>query len=278
MASTVATQSLTEASGATGSRAGSSGVVVGYVASVALVAAAGLAAFVVDHIIAAPNLSLVFVVPVIVSAMAFGWGPSLASALLSVAVFDFFFVQPLYTFRVADPTDLWALGLLLVVAAIASTVAAESRRRALAATRSAEQAEALHALAHAIIKSEPAEAVVRTAAESLGRIFDAPAVILAERAGRLTPVAASRGASPTPADLEAARWSLENARPTRGETYPFDQADFDFWPVLTPANRRLVLGVRLTGAAGGRPAVPDRNVELVAGYLAAASAGGRRAA
>jgi K+-sensing histidine kinase KdpD len=272
MANSITVPPLSGPGEATGSRGAPRREAIGYAASVALVALAALAAFIVDHVITAPNLSLVFVLPVIASAVAFGWGPSLVSALLSVAMFDFFFVEPRYTFQVANPTDLWALGLLLVVAAIASTVATESRRRALAAGRAAEQAEALHVLAHAVIRSEPPEAVIGAAAVTLGRIFAAPAVILAETAGKLSPAASSGGGALSPPDQEAAQWSLANGKPTRAETYPFDQAAFDFWPVLTPASRRLVLGVRLADSPRGRPADPERHVELVAGYLAAALA------
>src|SRR6201992_2106520 len=105
---------------------------LGYGLSVLLVAAAGVVAFVVDHIVATPNLSLIFVLPVIVAALSFGWGPALISAMLSVAADDFFFIEPRFTFRVASPSDVWALALLLLVAAIASTVGAQSRGRALA--------------------------------------------------------------------------------------------------------------------------------------------------
>lgn len=254
------------------SRAAPASTFVAYVASLALVTVAGIAAFVVDHTIDAPNLSLVFVLPVIVSAAAYGWGPALVSAVLGVATLDFFFIEPRYTFAVTNPTDIWALALLLAVAAIVSTVAAQSRGRALAARRVAEQAEALHAVAHAVIKAEPSDALLRTAAESLSRIFEAPAVVLTERGGVLTPVATSRDASLTAADLEAAQWSLSNDKPTRGETYPFDRAEFDFWPVLPRTDRRLVLGVKITGGPDGRPAGPDRYVDLIAGYLAGASA------
>lgn len=246
--------------------------VTGYVVSLALVAAATIVAFVVDHIVQTPNLSLVFVLPVIVAALSYGWGPSLVSALLGVAVFDFLFVEPRLTFEVANPTDIWALALLLMVAAIASTVGAQSRGRALASQRAAEQAEALHDLAHAIIKAAPSQDLIPTAARSLARMFNAPAVILAEKAGKLSPAAASGAASLSPADLEAAQWALANGKPTRAETYPFDQAQFDFWPVLTPANRRLVLGVKFTESPDGRPDAPERLVDLVAGYLAAAPA------
>jgi len=242
----------------------------GYGVSLLLVAAATVVAFVVDHLVPAPNLSLVFVLPVIGAALSFGWGPALVSAMLSVAVFDFLFVEPRLSFRVASPTDLWALALLLVVAAIASTVGAQSRGRALVARRAAQQAEALHGLAHAVIEAEPPAALIETAATALGRIFDAPAVVLAETSGKLSPAAASGGARLSPADLEAAQWALANNKPTRAETYPFDQAVFDFWPAPTPANRRLVLGVKLAGLPNGRPQDPNRQVELVAAYLAAA--------
>jgi K+-sensing histidine kinase KdpD len=243
-----------------------------YGLSVVLVAAAGLVAFVVDHLVSTPNLSLIFVLPVIVAALSFGWGPALISAMLSVAVDDFFFIAPRFTFRVASPSDVWALALLLVVAAIASTVGAQSRGRALAARRAAQQAEALHGLAHAVIQAEPSSALMKTAALALSQIFGAPAVVLAEKSGKLWPAAAAGGAALSVADEEAAHWALANDKPTRGETYPFDQAAFDFWPVQMPASHRLVLGVKLEGVSGGRPRDPGRQVDLVAAYLSAATA------
>jgi len=251
-------------------RSTGSSAVPGYVLSLALVATATLVAFVVDHLVQTPNLSLVFVLPVVVAALSFGWGPALMSALLGVGAFDFLFVEPRMSFEVANPTDLWALALLLLVAAIASTVGAQSRRRAVEARRAAEQAEALRALAHAIIRAEPTADVVQIAARSLARIFNAPAVILAEKAGKLWPAAASEGSKLSAADQEAAQWALAKGQPTRAEAYPFDQAEFDFWPV---ASRRLVLGVKFPGRTDGRPNSPDRLVELVAGYLAAAPDG-----
>ena len=241
---------------------------VGYTVSLAMVALAGVLAYVVEHVIQAPNLSLVFVLPVIIAAVNFGWGPSLVAAVAGVAVFDFFFIEPRLTFVVASPTDLWAMGLLLVVAAIVSTVAAESRRRAVASRRAAEQAEALHGLAHAIINAGPPAALIRAAASALGHIFNAPAVVLEVKADALTPLAASGGAQLTDADREAAAWAVANGKPTRAGTYPFDQAEFDFWPAATAAGRRLALGVRFQG----RPPAPERHVDLVAGYLAASSA------
>ena len=243
---------------------------VGYGLSLLFVGAAIVMAFVVEHIVPTPNLSLVFVVPVIIAALSFGWGPSLLSAVLSVGLMDFLFVEPRMSLRVASPADLWSLGLLLVVAAIASMVGSQSRGRAVAAHKAARQAEALQTLAHGVITAEPHVILVKMAAGALGDIFNAPAVILEEKAGKLWPAASSGAAHLSQADTEAAHWALANGQPTRGETYPFHQSEFDFWPVQSAGPRRLVLGVKLTGHADGRPEVPDRHIELVAAYLTAA--------
>jgi len=49
------------------------------------------------------NFSIIFIIAVIASAYLYGKGPSLFISLLSVLIYDFFFVLPLHTFRVASP-------------------------------------------------------------------------------------------------------------------------------------------------------------------------------
>jgi K+-sensing histidine kinase KdpD len=235
-----------------------------------LVAVATLLAFVVDHLIAAPNLTLIFVLPVIVAATFFGWGPALLAAVAGVLAFDFFFTQPYFSLRIASSSDLWAAALLLVIAAIVSTVAAESRRQAGEARRAAERASALQALAHAVIEARPSSQVVAAAANALHLIFKAPAVVFAERSDSLSPDAVAGGPELTQAVSDAANGAMANQVHTRGETYPYDQSPFDFWPVATPGGVRLLLGVDFSRAEEDRPRSPEQLVDVVAGYLAAA--------
>src|SRR5205807_2224646 len=109
------------------------------------------AAVLVDRVQRVPNLSLVFVLPVIVAAVSFGWGPALAAAVAGVLAFNFFLIAPRYSLDVADAANLWALALLLIAAAIVSAVAAQSRRRAVEAWTAADQATALQALARNLV-------------------------------------------------------------------------------------------------------------------------------
>jgi K+-sensing histidine kinase KdpD len=245
------------------------GALGGYAAALGLVAAATIIAFVMENLVSAPNLSLVFVLPVLVAALSFGWGPALVSAVAATLAFDVFFVEPRYSVLVASPTDMWALTLLLVVAAIASTVAAQSRGRALEARLAAERAEALHGLARLVVEAAPAGAVAESAGAALSRIFRAPAVVLQERGDRLVPVALAGGATLSPADDEAALWTLANQVPTRADAFPFDAAGFDFWPIRRGAGPGFVLGVGLTDGREKQPTDPARYVELVGAYLTA---------
>lgn len=242
---------------------------VGHAAALALVAAATLAALLVERAAPVPNLSLIFVLPVVIVAATFGWGAALTAALSGVLAYNFFLIEPRQTLRVEDPANLWALGLLLLVAALVSAVADRSRRRAIKAWEAAEQAHALQALARALVGATDRASIAAACAEALARLFRAPAAIYVERGDDLERAAAARGA-PGPADDEAARWALASRLPTRGEAYPVDEAAFDFWPILSHQQRRAVVGVSFAGQEEGRPEAPDRLVEIVGGYLAVA--------
>lgn len=240
-----------------------------YGVALSLVAVATLLAFVADHMVTAPSLTLIFVIPVVVAATSFGWGPSVAAIVASILAFDFFFTRPYFTLRMTEPSEIWAAGLLLVTAAIVSTVAGQSRRRALDARRAADQAQALQALAHAVIEERSQKEIVQAAASALSRIFAAPAAILSETDGRVQTEAVAGGAVISEAESEAAEAALQIRKHVQGETYPNDRSSFDFWPVATPTACRYVLGVDFKRSAFERPTDPGRFIEIVGAYVAA---------
>jgi two-component system sensor histidine kinase KdpD len=241
-----------------------------YAASLLFVALATGFGFMVEGLIAAPNLTLIFVLPVIAAATSFGWGPALVAVVASVLAFDFFFTEPKFTFVIASPADVWAAALLLAIAAIVSAVAAESRRRALEARQAAEQAQALQTLAHVVIQGRPRPEIVAAAATALNRIFGAPSVVFSHRSGVLRPVASAGGAKITNAESEAAKGALESGLRVRGETYPYVQSAFDFWSIPTSQDWGCVIGVDLTHAARAPKVGAERFVEIVGAYLAVA--------
>jgi len=240
-----------------------------YGAALALVAVATLAAFVADHLVAAPSLTLIFVIPVVIAATSLGWGPSVVAIIASILAFDFFFTRPYFTLRMTEPSEIWAAGLLLATAAIVSTVAGQSRRRALEARRAADQAQALQALAHAVIAQRSQAEIVQAAASTLSRIFAAPAAILSEMEGGLRTEAVAGDAVITGAETQAAKAALDIGTRIPGETYPNDRSSFDVWPVVAPSARRYVLCVDFKRSVYERPANPERFIEIVGAYIVA---------
>ena len=241
-----------------------------YALALLLVAVATAFALTAQRLISAPNLTLIYVLPVIIAASVSGWGPSLLAVAAGATAFDFFFTEPYYSLTMTNPPEIWALVLLLTIATIVASVSAQSRRRALKAVEAAERAEALQAVAHAAIHFTTQRDLLETAAMALHRIFRAPAIILMQRGSDIETAATAGGARSTEADLDAARGALSSRLKTRGQMYPYVRTYFDFWPVSLPAGYTCVLGVDFAHSARERPDLADNLVEGVAGYIASA--------
>ena len=61
------------------------------------------------------NVTLLYLLPVFVSAARWGRGPTLFVSFLGVLTLDFFFVPPLYSLTVANPKDLATLAIFLLL-------------------------------------------------------------------------------------------------------------------------------------------------------------------
>ncbi|MCX5731750.1 MAG: DUF4118 domain-containing protein, partial [Deltaproteobacteria bacterium] len=59
-----------------------------------------------------PDVEMLYVLVVLVSAVFLGRGPSIASAAVGVLAYDFFFVPPTYTLNVADPRYLFTFAMM----------------------------------------------------------------------------------------------------------------------------------------------------------------------
>ena len=86
-------------------------------------------------VLTSENVSLVYLLIVLVIAVYQGTGPSLCAALIGFLSFNFFLVKPLYTFLVANPRDFLDLTIYLISAALTGQLASYARNQ----RRNAEQ-------------------------------------------------------------------------------------------------------------------------------------------
>src|SRR5262249_58414222 len=94
-----------------------------YLGSALAVVQAGLIAKLIESFLPLPNLSMVFLTAVLFSAVTWGLWPAIFAAILSMLVYDFGFVPPMYTLTVPSPQDLLALSIFLIVAVLTSHLA-----------------------------------------------------------------------------------------------------------------------------------------------------------
>ena len=90
------------------------------------------------------NISMLYLVVVLAVATQLGRGPAVAASLGAFLAYDWFFVDPIHHFTVADPAEWLSLGVLLITAIITSQLAANERVRAEQATRREREAVLLY--------------------------------------------------------------------------------------------------------------------------------------
>lgn len=241
---------------------------VGYLASIAMTAAATLVAIGLDSGITIPNLSLVFVVPVIIAGISFGLGPSVVAAVLGTASYNFFFTAPRYSLAVTDPANIWAIALLLVVGGIVSTIAFTARRRAADDASLRQRIAMLQSYVSDIGTAADAAEIISITSELLASVFQAPAAAMLITKDDVVFLKSVGRPQPKAAEFDAARASLASGVVVRARTFPTLDSRFDFWPVPNALGERVVIGLAFDSHS--RPVMQEELVDIIRGSLALA--------
>jgi two-component system sensor histidine kinase KdpD len=215
------------------------------------------------------NVDLVFLTAVVGVAVRFGLWPSLLASVASSLCYNFFFLPPIYTFTIADPTNIAAFVFFTIVAVIVSTVAARGRTQAVAATDRARATESLYSFSRKLAGAGTLDDVLWATAYQTALMLKVRVVLLLPERGS---IAVKAGYPPEDilddADLAAAKWAWENDRAAgRGsDTLPGAKRLFlpmhtgrgavgvmgidsdKVGPLLTPDQRRLLDALRDQGA------------------------------
>jgi len=234
----------------------------------ALAAAVGVT---IDRLIVLPNISLVFVVPVMVAAARHGLVPSLWVSALGVLAYNFFFLPPLYEFTIRDPANVVALFFFMVVAVVASALAARTRSQTEAARREARTTAELYAFSRKIAGVMDLYDLLWTIVTHLARLLNAEIVILMPHDGRLE----SRAAFPpdsdfSEADMAAARWSWDADHPTGKGTDTLPGGRWLFVPIRTVRGPVGVIGVLALDEGRELSAAERRTLDAVGNQAAIA--------
>jgi two-component system sensor histidine kinase KdpD len=223
----------------------------------ALVAGGGV---IIARHVELPNISLIFVIPVLAAAVRHGLYASLWAAALSVLAYDYFFLPPLYHFSIAEPADVVALFFLLLTALVASALAARAHGEARAARREARATAQLYEFSRKIAGVIDLDDLLWIVVAHLARALNAEIAVLMANDGKLV----SRSAFPPDAllddaDLAAAQRAWEFDYRAGGENDPMTPTPRLFMPIKTGQSEIGVIGV-LPLDPSGRLSPEDRDL------------------
>lgn len=124
------------------------------------------------------NLLLIFLVGVVHVALRRGLAASVFTVLLSVAVYDWIFVAPRWSFKPTDPEYFFTFAVMLGVGLAVGRLAARSRDASLGSLAQANRAQALSLLAQNLAKARTPEEIGATLVVAVERSVPARAVLL----------------------------------------------------------------------------------------------------
>lgn len=198
----------------------------------------------IENIIDLPNISIVYLLAVLGSAMTGGYIAAFGAAILSTLAYNFFFIAPVHTFTIAAPHEVFALFMFLIVAMVAGGFASRIREQADIAQTRAKALQSLYEFSRKLAGAEKAEDAIWLAVSQLQSGLKRQVVMLTEQ-GRELQVA---GAWPPDieldvTDLAAARWTQEKREQAGYRTGTLPNSRFQFRPLLGPHGLVGVCGI-----------------------------------
>jgi len=216
-------------------------------AGLATAAALGLALLLEPHA-GVENADLVLLTAVVAVAVRYGLGPSLLAVVLASLAYNFFFLPPIYTFTIADPTNVAAFLLFTLVAVLVSNLAARSRAVAVVAQDRARSTERLYGFSRKLAACATLDDVLWATSAQVAAMLKVRVVVLLPGEGGIVVRA---GYPPEDrldqADLAAAQWAFDNDRPAGRGADTLPGAPRLFLPMRTGRGTIGVIGLDADG-------------------------------
>jgi two-component system, OmpR family, sensor histidine kinase KdpD len=190
------------------------------------------------------NVDLVFLTVVVGVAVRYGLWPSLFATVASSLCYNFFFLPPIYTFTITDPTNIGAFVFFTIVAVVVSHFAARGRTQTVAAHERIRAVELLYAFSRKLAGVGTLDDVLWATAYQTALMLKVRVVLLLPEDGSIVVKA---GYPPEDildeADVAAAKWAWQNDRSAGRGSDTLPGAKRLFLPMRTGRGAIGVIGI-----------------------------------
>jgi len=210
-------------------------------AAAASVLAVGVAAL-AERWVGLEDLSMVFIVAVVLVAARTRMTAAVVAALLSFLAYNFFFIEPRFTLNIGARQGVTTVVLFLVAALVAGRLASRLRMQVVALRAANAQATALQALGRDLAGAADLGQVLAAGRKALSRALSTEAWL------RVSGQEAPAHAALSDIDRAAADWAQQHGQPTGRHTDTLAGAAHWFLPLRGDRDTVGVLGLRFDDA------------------------------
>ncbi|WP_434656552.1 sensor histidine kinase KdpD [Pseudomonas sp. R3-56] len=232
-----------------------------YALAVVATLAASALAWGISGLLALPNISLVFLMAVLLVAVRSSLGPALACAALSFLAYDFLFIPPNFSLTIQREEDVLTLVFFLLMAALTGNLAARQRRQLQALRDTQQETAELLDLSRKLTAATDRQAVISAAVQHLNSEGDLQLCLLKRDAQHGWHVETAEPLTFTEAERAAADWSWQHDQPAGAGTATLPSGRWWWWPLSSEGGPLGLLGVCLKD---GKPLSGQRRRLLAA--------------
>ena len=186
------------------------------------------------------------------------WSAILA-AFLSFFAYNFFFIEPIYTLTIAEPHELFALLIFLLVAVLTGGLAGRVREQSDAAARRVVATQSLYDFSRKLSAIAKLDDVLWVVVSHVAKSVNGGALVLLGKKEELELGAAFPPEDALgPSEWAAARWSATRGEIAGWRTATLPNAQFQFRPLRTSRGILGVIGVKPQDANNDLSAEDDR--------------------
>ncbi|EKT4521227.1 sensor histidine kinase KdpD [Pseudomonas putida] len=212
-------------------------------ALLATVLAAGVS-WAVSSLLPLPNMSLVFLVAVLLVAVRSSLGPALACAALSFLSYDFLFIPPTFSFSIQREEDVLTLVFFLLMAALTGNLATRQRRQLQALKETQAETTQLLDLSRRLTVATDRQAVFSAAGQHLDGWQDMQVCLLERDSDRQLRAASGHEPQLTDNERAAAEWAWQHGQAAGHGSDTLPGGRWWWWPLSVEDQPLALLGVR----------------------------------
>ena len=209
-------------------------------------------------------VDMIYLPAVLAAAALWGLGPALTAGVAAALAYNFFFTEPVHTFRMDRVADVVTVIVLLIVALVTSRLAAGIRSQARIAAAHAERNATIAGFARRLLSSSTEQEIAETACTELNRLFDCNAMLVAGSPEPAIVATVPAGNRLTPSDVAAAAATIETGQPAGRGTSRIQPAEWQFHAVRSAGSVDAAIGL---ARDDGMPPIDDAQMPLLTNLL-----------